>query len=566
MIKSAQSLTRPRFATTLLTISMFSTGACGLVSEYALSTVSTYILGNSIEQFSVTIALMMFMMGFAGWAQKFVSDEHLFEKFVVLETMLMLAGGFAPIAIYAAFGFLHSHFLIVLYFFVVTIGFLIGFEIPLILRVNEKYSDGLPVNLSRIFSADYIGSFAGAIVWTFYLLKRFPLTEIGFLMAWFNFIIVSGTLFYFLQYGHGLVRLRKTMIILFIITAAALLYGYKKNTEWNIILEQRLYEDKVIFAQTTKYQRLVMTHNSKLDEYRFYINGNLQFSSLDEFIYHEQLVHPAMSIADSRKSVLILGGGDGMALREVLKYKDVSEITLVDIDPEMTKFCSGNEVMKKLNNNAFKDSRVTASVPAGITEKGVETIYQQNENRERRTDRSIMPVAQVKVMNIDADLFLNTAGKKFDAVIIDFPDPSSIELAKLFSKEFYLKLREVVSDKGIVVIQATSPYHAKETYLCAIRSIEAAGYKTIPYHDNVPSFGDWGWILAWKDTGREEVMAARISALSQFKVATKYLTPEVFRKAMVFGKGMLETEQVEINTLMNPVLLRYYLDESWLVE
>ena len=557
-------LRKPRLATFLLASSMFATGACGLVAEYILSTVSTYILGNSIEQFSIIIALMLLMMGVAGYAQRFLSDERLIDKFIIVEVCLAILAGYAPIAIYASFGFMETHFPLVQYAFVMAIGFLIGFEIPLVLRINGKYAKTLGTNIANVFSPDYIGGFVGAMIWTYILLKRFPLTEISFIMAGVNFAIALVTFSYFLK--QRLINNKYLSFALIIITATALAYGFYNNRNWNLNLEQRLYDDEIVFSKTTRHQRIVVTHSRTLDVYRLYLNGNLQFSSADEAIYHEQLVHPVMALAPERRSVLILGGGDGLALREVLKYPEVESILLVDLDPDVTALFSTDRILKSLNGNAFADARVV-TVQAGIVSdrNGVSRpLYQETGEDDRNGIPLVDKVADIEVMNIDADKFLREAEGKWDVVIIDLPDPSSIELAKLYSKEFYLKLRRVVADNGMVVVQATSPYHAKESFLGIKRTLEAAGFDTLPYHDNVPSLGDWGWMLGWKEGMARMKVSDQIPSLT-FSVPTSYLTPEVFRSALVFGKGSLASKYDDVNTLMNPVILHRYLDESWLV-
>ena len=172
-------------------------------------------------------------------------------------------------------------------------------------------------------------------------------------------------------------------------------------------------------------------------------------------------------------------------------------------------------------------------------------------------------VAAVKVMNIDADKFVGETDEKWNVIFVDMPDPSSIDLTKLYSKEFYLKLNRILAENGVIVIQSTSPYHAKEAYLNIKRTVEAARFNTVPYHDNVPSFGDWGWILAWKNNrGSVSTMKNRIESIDSFEVETKYLTPEVFKKALVFGKGMLDSKFDDISTLMEPTILERYL-KSW---
>ena len=579
--------------TTLLAASMFFTGACGLVSEYILCTVSTYILGNSIEQFSIIIALMLFMMGIAGYLQRFMSDEKLVEKFILVETILALLSGFAPIAIYAAFGAMDYHFKIVQYFFIMSIGFLIGFEIPLVLRINEKYSKTLSINIAKIYSLDYLGCFAGALVWTYYLLKYYPLTEISFMMAGLNFFVAVLTFGYFLS--KKAVSRRMSTLMLVACTAGVLIFGFTHNRGWSSDLEQKMYDDRIVFAETTKYQRIVITYNRPLEEHRLYLNGNLQFSSSDEQIYHEQLVHPVMQLVPGHRRVLILGGGDGLALREVLKYKDVEHITLVDLDQDMIRICSTDTVISRLNQNAFADARVHAIASKGVTPElsmqvvpqstkeqsqltqtpektdttwanNIKPIYMETGKVDKNKQAIVERVAYVEIFNIDADRFIGKAKKKWNVVIVDLPDPGSVELVKLYSKEFYLKIHRLLAENGMVAIQATSPYHAKESYLCINRTLKAARFKTLPYHDNVPSFGEWGWFLAWKDNIPESIVKNKIAGMRDFKVKTRYLTPEVFRTATVFGKGWLVSGYNDINTLMQPRLLDYYLHDDWKID
>ena len=175
-------------------------------------------------------------------------------------------------------------------------------------------------------------------------------------------------------------------------------------------------------------------------------------------------------------------------------------------------------------------------------------------------------VATVDVINIDADRFVETIPGLWDVVLIDFPDPNSVELAKLYSREFYRKLRRVLAPDAVVALQATSPYHSREAFLCILRTLESAGFAAVPYHDDVPSFGSWGWIVA--TTGREtrDELRVRAAAITGFPDSTRYLTPEVFKSSLVFGKGGLESQYDEVNTLMRPVLLDLYLHASWLAE
>ncbi len=545
----------------LLGFCMFSTGASGLVNEYILATMSSYILGNSIEQFSIIIASMMLMMGISGWVQQSISDNQLLHGFITVEVLMAMLGSFAPIAIYMAFGLLNDHFLLVHYFFILSIGFLIGFEIPIVMRIINRYGVDLKQNIKAVYAMDYIGGFVGAIIWVKYLLHNYPLTEISFIVSGFNFLIASLTIIYF--YQQKLVRSIKVLLLL-LLTAMVLIYGYSQNRDWNIYLEQKFYDDPIVESITSKYQHLVLTENKKLGDIRLYINGNTQFSSLDEVRYHELLVHPVMNLVTKAKNVLILGGGDGLALREVIKFPGVKQVSLVDLDPNMVELASTHPLLVKLNQNAFSDARVHLPKMGKDFEqnpyRSVKSIYLSN-------DKITEWVAQVDVYHVDADQFIQRLSNfKWDVVIIDFPDPSSVELSKLYSREFYKKLKRILSKEAMVIVQSTSPYHAKEAFLSILNTIKSADFKVLPYHQNVPSFGDWGYNLAWTDDIPVEKMVAKIKNISFLKEDTQYLTADILKASLAFGKNELESNKECINTLMQPCLLDLYEHYSWAID
>lgn len=545
----------------LLVAAMLSTGAAGLINEYVLATVSTYVLGNSIEQFSIIIATMMLAMGVAAFLQKFVGDTFLIEKFVAVEVLLALVGGFAPLLIYGAYATLDDYFPIAMIGTVAMIGFLIGFEIPIVVRINERYVGQLPANLGWILSADFVGSFVGALIWVKFLLARFPLTEISFLVSGFNFLVAVVTVAYFAHTG----ALKHKVVVsgVLLVTLVVLVFGWQHNRSWSMSIEQKLYDSPIVFSETTKYQRIVMTHENRTDDWRLYLNGGLQFSSADEAIYHEHLVHPAMTLATSRSRVLILGGGDGLALREVLKYPDVREVLLVDIDPAMLAIASKHPVLRRFNHGAFDDARVSATASSAISGEGFRKVYMEGEPPFGSKEPSKEHVATVRVLNVDAHRFMSEIGDgPWDVVIADFPDPDQVELAKLYSREFYHHVARSLAPGGLMVVQSTSPYHAKEAFLCIGRTMEAGGFNAIPYHANVPSFGDWGWYIASasKDASTLKYELERVDA---FQVPTRYLSPDLVRASLSFGKGQLTNTYSGINSAMEPLLLQYYTKYGW---
>jgi len=555
----------PRYLPVLLAFCMFSTGASGLVNQYVLATITTYILGNSIEQFSIIIACMMLMMGVSGFVQSKMSDNNLINKFITVEVLMALLGGLAPLAIYGAYGYMEDHFYLVLYFFVLSIGFLIGFEIPIVMRIIDQNKIKLKTNLTIVYAMDYVGAFIGAIIWVKYLLKNYPLTEISFIVAGFNFVVALLTIIYFMH--TRVIKHRLIPVTVATFTASVLIIGLLNNRDISDLFEQQFYDDPIVFKATTKYQHLVITENKSLGDIRLYINGNTQFSSLDEKRYHDMLVHPVMTVSPNIKHVLILGGGDGLALREVLKYQGVESITLVDLDPEMVKIASKNDHLRKLNKDAFKDARLFVQNAEGIESVNVKGLYMEADNVTKEGTAESKWVASINVYNLDADLFIkNQTDKSWDVVIIDFPDPSSVELSKLYSKQFYRQLKQHMSPHAFVSIQSTSPYHAKEAFLTIGNTLEAAGLSSLPYRQNIPSFGDWGYYLAWKNNSSSENIKSKLAKLSEFPVNTDFITPELMMASFAFGKGELTSKSNCINTIMQPCLVTQYLDYSWKVE
>jgi spermidine synthase len=554
-------------ATLLLALTMFTTGFSGLVNEYVLATTASYILGDSIVQWSLTIATMMVMMGLGCWVQKFFAEQGLVDKFAIIEVFLALVGGFAPLANYTVFGYEPELYQFASLGLAALIGLFVGLEIPLVMRINARFTDSLKVNAAWVFGLDYVGSFVGAIVWLLWLLPNFPLTELSFIVSGANFLVALFTAIFFWR----LRMVRRMWLVSFLMAMALVLlfYGYANNRSWNLALEQKFYEDRIVHVENSRYQHIVLTVDQTIGNYELYINGNKQFSSVDEHIYHEMLVHPAMSLSQAR-NILILGGGDGLALREVLKYREVQSVTLVDLDPAIVRLAKNHPILRKLNRGAFDDARtrVVADGAFGSDPKVTSPIFMETGKIDKSTGHPITAkVADVEVLNVDAGKYLDSVSGSFDVIVIDLPDPNSPELAKLYSSEVFSRVRSRLSQNGIVVIQATSPYHAKNAYLTIGMTMRAAGLATFPYHVNVPSFGEWGYYLGVRGNRvREARLLERITELKQFNAATVYATPEFFRASLVFPKGWLESDKAGVNTIANPILLEHYLHEAWRIE
>jgi spermidine synthase len=569
----ASNLTqREKTGALLLALCMFCTGGTGLVIEYVVATTTTFILGSSIVVWSLVIGIMMGAMGAAGFVQERIGDKYLLEKFFAIEVVLAVAGGYAPIGLHWAFGSFTEHFNLVLYGWTVLIGILVGLEIPIVMRILEREGIVLRSNLKYVFGMDYVGAMFFMFVWVFWLLPNFPITEISFLITSLNFVVALAAVAYFGK--QGALSAPRTIVVVAIAAIALNAYGYIQNRDWSITLEQRLYDDPIVHQETTAYQHLVITRAANTcedgtEEIRLYINGSTQFGSCDEAIYHDNLVHPAMTLAGSNRSVLILGGGDGLALRDVLRYKP-STVTLVDLDPDMVRIARDNEHLARLNRGAFNNTRVLTPATMGVSQEA--GIYEEvrvgngvrnPENGTEETER----VADVRRIHVDAGKFLETARSRYDVIIVDLPDPSSVELSKLYSSAFYRQVERKLNPGGLMVVQSTSPIHAREVFLEIGRTIESVGLEALAYHDNVPSFGEWGWWMACGGEGCEERLQSRIASLSRFGTTTTYLTPERFRANLVFGAvGGVPFEQsarsTRINSMTDPTLFMRY-EGAW---
>lgn len=539
----------------VLHLSMLFMGCCGLAYEYTLSKISSDLLGNSVQQWAIIIGVMMFFMGIGSDLQKHFSDKGLVDKFLIAEILLGILGGFGPILLVFSYGINREYYILIQYALICFIGLLIGFEIPMLTRINERYLSDLKVNIGGILKMDYIGSLVGAILWVFIMPKFFTLAQSSFILGIINILVALVSLIFFRRH----VLYKKLIGIFVVIVLISLGIGYRYSNLWMNFSEQHLYQDRIIMSETSKYQHVVLTRSSAGD-ISCYINGNIQFNSFDESIYHENLVHPAFALSPKHERVLILGGGDGLALREVLKYKGVKEVTLCDIDPMMTKLASENPYFLELNNNSLLDSRVKVIENNNLEIKEEYKLLVKDKNSIRsRFEESV----EINVVHMDGARFLEQIKGMFDIIIIDFPDPNNIELSKLYSSSFYRNLSKKLTNTGIVVQQSTSVIYSKEAFLCIGRTMNASGLSVIPYHDNVPSFGEWGfWIGGKSPFNSQDSIRENLENIDKLDVELDYLTPELLKGSFDFPTKWLETKDTEINTIINNRVYRHY-EKAW---
>lgn len=490
----------------LILFTIFIISTCGLIYELIAGTIASYLLGDSITQFSLVIGIYLFSMGIGSFLSKYIT-KNLISKFIEIELLIGLIGGLSAPILFVVFNYV-EFFEFYLYFMVFLIGCLVGLEIPILMVIlQDKFQFNTLV--SNVFTFDYIGALLASIAFPIFFMPQFGLINTSIIFGIVNIIVGFAMCFIFKNYLKNAVQLKIQAALMLVILLVTLVYS-------DAILafsEKSLYGENIIFAKTTKYQRLVVTHERS--DYKLYLNNNLQFSSFDEYRYHEAFVHPAISFTKNINNILILGGGDGMVAREVLKYKDVTHITLVDLDFEMTNEFKTNKLLTRLNNNALNNNRV-------------------------------------KTINNDAFVWLDNCKLKYDVVFVDFPDPSNFSLGKLYSTSFYIKLKGHLNQGGTIVVQSTSPFFAPKSFWCINSTLKEFFPNINPYHVYLPSFGEWGFNLV--------LDSKKNPTIFRKKENLKFYDYD-FDKLCSFSKDM-KTNKVVINRLDNQNLVTLF-NQEW---
>jgi len=499
--------------TPLLFLNVVIIATCGLIYELLAGTLASYVLGDSVTQFSLIIGIYLSAMGVGSWLSRFI-DKNLAERFIEVELAVAILGGTSAPLLFLTFANL-SYFSVILYGVVFGIGTLVGLEIPLLMRILKDELDFKEL-VARVLALDYVGALAASILFPIFLVPTLGLVRTSLVFGVLNAAIALwGTwlLLPLLRPSRVLVLRIKSILVM-----ALLIIGAIKADSLTNLAEASLFQDSIIYAKSSSYQRIVVTRGRT--GFGLFLNGNLQFNSFDEYRYHEALVHPAMlSFEGEPKRILVLGGGDGLAVREILKYSSVEKITLVDLDPAITKLANDLPVLSDLNKNALKDKRV-------------------------------------EVINADAFVWLDDNKiDPFDVAIVDFPDPNNFALGKLYSTRFYNLLKTKLKPESSLVIQSTSPLYARNSYWCIVKTLESTGFNVKPYQTTVPSFGIWGYVLA---KGSEFKKPSKIPETLDLK----FLDSDSMASMFDLPADTSEPEQeIEINRLDNQALVRYYESE-----
>lgn len=485
-------------------------GMCSIIYELLISTASSYFLGNSVKQFSLIIGFYMAAMGLGAYLAKFFKKDLLY-RFIQIELWLGLVGAFSVPLCYLYFLFAdYQGYNLFVFLLITVIGTLTGLEVPLLTRILEK-DDSLRNNISNILAFDYLGALIATIAFPFFLIPFVGIYKSSLIFGLINIFVGAASLVVFREHIEQYAR--RSRLLFSIIISVGLIVVFCLITS-NQIMQRwsnGIFKHPVVYSAQSPYQDITITKNN--EETRLYLNGAIQFSSKDEYRYHEALVHIPMMQLDAPRNVLLLGGGEGLAAREVLKY-DVHGVDLVDIDPAITSLGQENATFKALNQQSLSDPKI-------------------------------------KIHHQDAFKFLIESKETYEVIIADLPDPTSENLARLYSHAFYKLVLSRLSPNGVFVTQATSSTLTPQAFWCIDKTLREAGFSfTYPYQINVPSFGNWGFILA--------SMPSRSLKYDE-TISTRFLESEIMNHLFYIPKDQRDMEVLP-NFLDSPILMEYYLN------
>ncbi len=498
----------------VLLITAAVSSASGLAVELLLGTLTSYLVGNQALSFGVAVGGFLAAMGLGSYLSQFIAvessypnlDRILMTRFIQVELLMSPLTALLPLGLFALFTFDYSLWL-GLIVSTLILGTLAGMEVPLLTRMLER-DEGLRGAIAQVLALDYVGALVGSLLFPLVLLPIVGLLPAAAIIGSFPAVMV-------VVIGRSFPKRRQAIQWGAVMTG--LLWGAAVwVTPISHRLEDNLYSAPIVQRIQSTYQRIVLTRQA--NDLRLYLDGDLQFSTLDEYRYHEPLVHPAMAAARSPRRVLLLGAGDGLALREILKWPQVESVTLIELDPAMIELGKRYPVLQAANANALEHEKV-------------------------------------EVIIGDAFSLMGNMTDTFDVVIADFPDPDQEGLAKLYSKGFYHRVRDRLAPGGVFVTQASSPFFAPKVMACIVQTLGAEDFKTYPFVSTVPSFGVWGFVLAAQeslDLNHREMPGE-----------TQYLTPQLLPKLFDLPADIV-LEDVEINRLTRPVILSYQNDARWL--
>jgi spermidine synthase len=494
----------------LLLLAAAISSASGLASELLLGTLASYLVGNQALSYGLAVGGFLAAMGVGSYLSRFVENRRntLLTAFMTVELLIAPLNAILPLGLFVLF-IIGGQIWIGLALVTLILGTLAGLEIPLLTRIVEEEEE-VKDALAGVLAMDYFGALVGSLAFPVILLPLVGMFPAAAILGIFPALMVFflGRSFPQLSQWRGL----GLMVTLVLTILAVVVVPFTQR------LENNLYSAPIIQQAQSSYQRLVLTRRGS--DVRFFLDGDLQFSTSDEYRYHEALVHPALSAVPEPKNVLLLGAGDGMALREVLKWESVEQVTVIELDPKVVEWAKTYPALVEANEQAFSDSRVNV-----------------------RYGDAFQLISQIEA--------------KYDVIIADFPDPDRSVLAKLYSLGFYRQLQAHLTSTGVFVTQGSSPFFAPKAFACIATTLEAINFQVYPYTVNVPSFGPWGLVLATQTPFHPE-------KVDQIPVETRFLSAAQLSSLFILPKDV-KLQAVDVNTLTHPVIVNYERDRRWVL-
>lgn len=493
----------------LLLAAVAACAACGLIYELALLTLSASIHGGGIVATSLIVAGYIAALGAGALLAKPLLG-HAAIAFIAVETLLGVIGGLSAAALYITYVFIGGS-LWVLVVGTAVIGCLVGAEVPLLMTLLQRGRTAGAADTGRVLAnlnaADYLGALIGGLSWPFLLLPQLGMIRGAAVTGMINLTAAAIVAAFLLRH---IISGRQLAVSLAVLAAALGLLAtlLVRADGIETTTRQRLYADPIVAYEQSPYQEIVVTRRGP--DLRLYLDGGLQFSTRDEHRYTESLVHPAVD--DQTRSVLILGGGDGLAARELLRYPGIETIVQVELDPAVIELA--RTTLRNINDGALDDPRVTV-----VADDAMRWLR-------------------------DPPSELRPPGG-FDAVIVDLPDPDTPVLGRLYSTEFYALVTRALAPDGRMVVQGGSPYSTPTAFWRTVSTIESAGYTATPYHVHVPTFGDWGFVLAGRGT------EAPVPTVPANAPELRFLDQRVLDAATVFAQDR-PPRTLEPSTLDRP--------------
>ncbi len=474
---------------------------CGILYELILWTLSSYLIWDSVRQFSFTIWFFMTGMWIGAYFSRYL-EKNAIKNFLRIELLLSVLWASSVIILKILYLHFGLHWDLFQFFYLLVTMLVWAFvwgELPLVATIYKELKIKTQSIISDLFTFDYIGGLVASLIFPLLLLPVLWLYNVSIFIGSLNLLVCVFYIQYLTKFN---INLKKYYIAVAIIILYFLWLFFASAQFENYYL-RNYYKEPILETYQSDYQNIVLT--KRWEDFRMYINGNIQFLSLDENRYHEALVNWPIKLLEDRKdiNVLVLGWWDGLAVRNLLEYENIDKITLVDLDPKITQIAQTQVDLVALNKNSLLDEKV-------------------------------------EIIHMDAMKYLQQTDKKFDFIIADFPDPRDVATAKLYSKEMYLWIDTVLNMQWVFVTQASNAFFSTKAFWSIDKTLWTVFWETLPYHRYLPSF--WDWWFVW---------------VQKWGLKNKNICEDLW--CTFFDEDYLQPiEKININTLSHPEIIEYY--------